>query len=112
MSNHTPGPWHVTAGHRSIRPSFISPGENGGFAICEMYADGRDFTANARLIAAAPELLEAAYFGHCDSLDFPAGDLLAAANVLRNSGCADLAERLEMKHQMEMDAIAKARGDA
>lgn len=96
MSNHTPGPWHVTAGHRSIRPSFISPGENGGFAICEMYADGRDFTANARLIAAAPQLLavleelseSAAYWSE---YDVPIGivDRINDAIATARSGRAD-----------------------
>lgn len=81
MSNHTPGPWHVTAMHKGIRPSFRSPGENGGFAICEMYADGRDVVANARLIAAAPELLEAceACLARDDIADDELGVILRAA---------------------------------
>ena len=103
MSKHTPGPWHVTAGHRSIRPSFISPGENGGFAICEMYADGRDFTANARLIAAAPELLEALEEAvACGMVPVSSVHEGGAVGYSRQVKCADMIRA----------AIAKARGQA
>lgn len=92
MSNHTPGPWHVTAMHKGIRPSFHSPGENGGVAICEMYSSGRDVVANARLIAAAPDLLEA--------LEGMVSDF---------DGCYADGEPAMIKARA---AIAKARGEA
>lgn len=60
MSYHTPGPWQIGPMHRTIRPSFKNPGENGSFAICHMYVDGKDHVANARLIAASPDLLAVA----------------------------------------------------
>jgi hypothetical protein len=46
--------------HKTIRPSFNNPGENGSFAICHMYVDGKDHVANAKLISAAPDLLAVA----------------------------------------------------
>ncbi len=47
MSDHTPGPWHTTGTqHEEVR--------NGdGFLVCKARTD------DARLIAAAPDLLEA-----------------------------------------------------
>lgn len=53
------------------------------------------------------ELLEAIKTGHSDFSGMPCGDLLAAANVLRNYGADDLARRLEDKHELECAAIAK-----
>lgn len=54
----TPGPWRVYQGW--VHPCFDHPspqGTNGDTAICEPL--GPDAKANAQLIAAAPELLEA-----------------------------------------------------
>ncbi len=58
--NHTPGPWGITL---DCMDTFVSSRD--GKTICEV-AHSRDFTnpasecvANARLIAAAPDLLEA-----------------------------------------------------
>lgn len=67
MSKHTPGPWflaekvegkHTVTNLRRIR-SEREGMEHG--AVCEVYgiADGSEAHANARLIAAAPELLVA-----------------------------------------------------
>lgn len=60
-AKHTPGPWHINA----VR----CEGDNvfaGNRRICNVYGDiGQDpFKANARLIAAAPELLEALKLYH------------------------------------------------
>ena len=46
MSEHTPGPWHITCDEVGA----------GGLAIAHVYDD----EANAHLIAAAPDLLEGA----------------------------------------------------
>ena len=70
MSKHTPGPWflgekvqgkHTVTDLRRIR-SEREGMEHG--AVCEVYgiADGSEAHANARLIAAAPDLLEALAF--------------------------------------------------
>jgi len=54
---HTPGPWEV-AGHGNYVRS-----RSGGFAVAQSEElpgqDGEERNANARLIAAAPEMLEA-----------------------------------------------------
>lgn len=129
---HTPGPWDVatapgSSGGIAHEFRFIAftaiPGEiNQDRLYGESWLDMRERTepqrkaikaeevANARLIAAAPELLEACQLGHQDSTGLPAGDLLAAANVLRNEGHAELAASLGAKHAAECATIAKATG--
>ena len=53
MSAHTPGPWH-------IGPHYKSDVESAFGRICECgITRGRNSEANARLIAAAPELYDA-----------------------------------------------------
>lgn len=67
MSKHTPGPWHVGIGNGqgSIFPDIGRTRlEAGGTALYPIASinsgwDAVEDTANARLIAAAPELLEA-----------------------------------------------------
>lgn len=60
MSKHTPAPWEMG---RANRPAFANNGIwAGGFVICDMCNDGygeEEQLANARLIASAPELLDA-----------------------------------------------------
>ena len=54
MSTHTPGPWQT---HKDCTDIYTSS----GFSICEFYSlpqNGEEL-ANARLIASAPDLLEA-----------------------------------------------------
>ena len=48
MTTHTPAPWLVMGNQRNGHYDFVLP-----------MADDKDFQANCRLIAAAPELLEA-----------------------------------------------------
>ena len=58
MSGHTPGPWSL---RRTIYFLTVvaKGGKRGWRSICQLaYCEGRD-GANARLIAAAPELLKA-----------------------------------------------------
>ena len=62
MSKHTPGPWQVSAGAVD-NPRLIVENDL-ALPICAMslrgvHGDTRRMEANARLIAAAPELLEA-----------------------------------------------------
>lgn len=52
MSKHTPGPWEVN--YRRVTP--VNGKQDGTDDICHVY---RDNMANARLIVAAPDLLEA-----------------------------------------------------
>lgn len=55
MSGHTPGPWSATA-DGDIQPP--SDDGNMGYWIAHVGDCGPNWKANARLIAAAPELLE------------------------------------------------------
>jgi len=69
MNKHTPGPWKVDTQERSDGDAIAVFPSIGGVCICEVVArsgEGRSnpiiqetAEANARLIAAAPELLEA-----------------------------------------------------
>lgn len=72
MTKHTPGPWKYTISAKHNRPQISG---KDGHQICLLWRDG-EMEANARLIAAAPELLEALknlanqtvineYNGHC-----------------------------------------------
>jgi len=78
--NHTPGPWEVRR-HANGGITIFSSRQAGSLPIIDVIGDnlpglrwcgGRDADANARLIAAAPELLEAcramleAYAPHTD----------------------------------------------
>lgn len=58
-STFTPGPWavEIDRGGASTLVSYDTGPESG--AICKLYGSGEEKQANARLIAAAPELLEA-----------------------------------------------------
>ena len=79
-ARHTPGPWHRrtegTGIGESIGPIVATPHGTGLLPIARivLIGDTRD-TANARLIAAAPELLaacKAAFSAHaCDEGDLP-----------------------------------------
>ena len=68
MSKHTPGPWEAKhrAGHDNQYRTEIFSAEHGGIATCAWTpkncgngVTGTYREANARLIAAAPDLLEA-----------------------------------------------------
>ena len=66
MSKHTPGPWKIFDGWGSSKfaPVVVDciPDDNGKFVgncICHLASTNEDAVANARLIAAAPELLNA-----------------------------------------------------
>ncbi len=63
MSEHTPGPWQIVENSGTVRRPCTIVG-NSGAIVCETYWDAlleehdNECGANARLIAAAPELLE------------------------------------------------------
>ena len=65
-TQHTPGPWKSTVYHNSENGDTRIEIESAGqpYRICRVHLDN---TANARLIAAAPELLEALenLYRHC-----------------------------------------------
>jgi hypothetical protein len=61
-----------------------------------------------QLVERVKELEGIVRAGHSDIDGLPSGDLLAAANVLRNNGHTGLAERLESKHESESAALSKS----
>jgi len=58
MSGHTPGPWHVA----ELCANRIKVESHQDGYVAEVWRYGADGDANARLIAASPELLDAAFF--------------------------------------------------
>ena len=92
MSNYTPGPWRVDRGSMLDGVNVITPRHEW---ICYLGMASRpDVVADANLIAAAPELLEAIE------------DFLSSARTL----CLDHSLGKEMQNARA--AIAKARGAA
>ena len=60
LTKHTPGPWIIGKQDHDV----ITVDTANGTAICDVYVDSDDRPANARLIAAAPDLLEALLAAH------------------------------------------------
>ena len=60
MTKHMPGPWVIGKQDHDV----IMIDTANGTAICDVYVDSDDRPANARLIAAAPDLLEALLAAH------------------------------------------------
>lgn len=58
MSAHTPGPWSIEIDHQTEAPEFIRAYHEGEmFDIASLSDETENIEANARLIAAAPDLL-------------------------------------------------------
>ena len=113
----TQGPWeaqHVVSAGWSVRKADERPGYTGKAPICSMawfqfpiegIITDEISEANARLIAAAPELLRSLkslsdMYVHCfDTTD--GGGYMSPKSV----------ERFEAEHKKAVDAIAKALGD-
>ena len=76
MSKYTQGPWHVEIDHATNAPEFIRAHIDGEmFDIASVICDETDNApANARLIAAAPDLLDALqWITRCASIRAPVG---------------------------------------
>jgi len=76
-SKHTPGPWKILDGNYSPKGSIITINKSISERICEIRpttdkTSGRslNYNANAYLIAAAPELLEACIIGLLHMQDY------------------------------------------
>ncbi len=87
-SAHTPGPW--TLNREEVY------GENGRTIVAEAFDEHDDWRANARLIAAAPELLEHLHsiveMAHSVSANWESGDLaFAVRNLERIATAAETA---------------------
>lgn len=105
MAAHTPGPWTLTWNH-SERLAIVGPNNDGKFTssdrICNLpHRRNGEGKANGRLIAAAPELLEAAR--EFTKAAHDARDALNAAGIPCPASIALAAEHA--RH-----AIAKAEG--
>jgi hypothetical protein len=94
MTEHTPGPWEIS--QEPPRWIIQAKGEIGKKAVAYMVGDFVKCAANARLIAAAPELMAALE----DMLEF-AANVHAGRNQSINYSGMDRARA----------AIAKARGE-
>lgn len=97
MSKHTPGPWVVER-----RSTMVATALNGadGYELFDVRCDVPEFEANARLTAAAPDLLEALIAaekklciaeyhldkGENDSVVFGSEILLARAAIAKARG--------------------------
>jgi hypothetical protein len=55
--SHTPGPWTYREGYRGTEEYVVQRGHEGGFVVEGLSKERAE--ADARLIAAAPEMLEA-----------------------------------------------------
>ncbi|MEN4917537.1 hypothetical protein ABE485_02610 [Achromobacter spanius] len=97
MTTHTPGPWAVRYDYVVQAPSF----DDGRLVpVAQPYgvnSDGTDLFANARLIAAAPELLEALIAMEQEKSDYMTRNALGDPSV-------------ETTNKMARAAIAKATG--
>lgn len=82
-AQHTPGPWQnqempsgAESAHGSRVVSFITYGPDNVADVCDSRGlSEQEARANARLIAAAPELLEALMLCRFDSLNMSLADL-------------------------------------
>lgn len=79
MSKHTPGPWRVVkrANHTGLRMLAVDTNRDGHFDIPVTMNNAVE---NARLIAAAPELLEAAKSFRAFMLEFNGHECFAEIN--------------------------------
>jgi hypothetical protein len=90
MADHTPGPWTIEESNVGYGPCYYIEGGDGSYVIHgEGTAWSESDKANARLIAAAPELLEA---------------LKVAADALGSE------EGMAAAYRLAREAIAKAEG--
>lgn len=96
-AKHTPGPWTIREHPNSGAGVYIEPG------IGEVYGAGRIPAANARLIAAAPELLEAMN---------AALDALSCEGDYEHLSRRSSGEQIDAAHSLLFAAIAKAEGRA
>ena len=95
MSEHTPGPWDYVFDVSYTSGQYPEPdyeyariSSNKRFNIATIYPDSEEWRANARLIAAAPQLLEACEAAlnnidlnvyDCDKIERELSEAIAAA---------------------------------
>ena len=110
MSKHTPGPWAVDRYCRDITPvgRYLRIAEIPGHRENDT-PDSQEREANARLIAAAPDLL-AALEAACDIIDLEAAIYSARAKVEHETANTRSAGNLKAKVNFFRATIAKATG--
>lgn len=109
MSAHTSGPWEfvpklsASENHKGFFIRAEKASRNGKWALAEVKPsdeDGNLGEANARLIAAAPDLL--------DSAVEAAGCISACIEMLTRTGHTTTAAKLREYHARQLAVIAKA----
>lgn len=78
---YTEGPWECGRYNHIVLPmKELPPSKGGGWAIAHIYGDNERRAANARLIAAAPDMLNALQFALTwSNPDWVAHEIVAAA---------------------------------
>ncbi len=109
MSKHTPGPWKVIYHFNVVSSKNRGVATTGGYAnnIEDSNALHAESVANAKLIAAAPDLLEALELA-LDALAFHEGSLLDFDIQIGNDAPLEEYERARGIHQKARAAIKKA----
>ncbi|MFC4232155.1 hypothetical protein ACFOW1_09650 [Parasediminibacterium paludis] len=88
MSNHTPGPWILTNGTHGIYVHVINEAAKYPYKIIAQYEFNEvDALANAKLIAAAPDMLEALQAAIKLSDENLAANLTAGYDATRTPEC-------------------------
>jgi len=104
ITKHTPGPWHLSRSGQYVRKNDTAdwPAWN----VAEINTATEAWEANARLIAAAPDLLAA-----CAALAALTRDLLklVTAEQITQSG---LERRMLTVSEQGFNALSKARGES
>lgn len=83
MTSHTPGPWKtgfIMNGDRWVGPEYDQP------KVCRIEDERDEFHANARLVAAAPDLLEACRLLLSSAHDHQTGIAEAEAAIAKATG--------------------------
>ena len=101
MSKHTPGKWKPTAGTEVVADT----GDGNWQSIAMLNVRRDEWIANARLIAAAPELLET-----CEALATFTRDLLKLLTP-EQIKAARLTTRMVKLNDKAFNTLAKARGE-
>lgn len=100
---HTPGPWKLDD---DLSPNRIAVRDAGGFLVCEMYAADQYQQANARLIAAAPALLEA-----LEALTSELHKLANGNGPVRGLTLGQVKADIRLLRDHGRNAIAQAKGE-
>lgn len=98
-AQHTPGPWHYEADHQGGLPARYTIHRLSGHSVANCFGD----KANARLIAATPDMLA--------ELKSSAVALRNVADRVEAHGLKHLAIDLRCRAERQEAVIAKAKGE-